>query len=138
MGRPWTTREIGYLHNNACDGVESIAKALNRSVRSVECCASRYGVSLRGRWVCPRCGKATFAPLSPRYGWCRTCCIKKSRDNALQKNRAVRVEIEAEKARLLDAKRARQAVYSDTDRRKNELRRIRESREEGEKRTVIC
>lgn len=136
--RQWTTREVQYLHENANEGAESIAKALNRSVRSVECCASRYGVSLRKRWICPKCGHPTFSPLSPRYGWCRTCSIEQSQAKAQEKGKAIRAEILEEEARLLRATRARQAVYSKNDRKKKKLCRMRELREEAENLAATC
>ena len=101
---------------------------MGRSVKAVENMASRYGISLRVRYFCPKCSRYVYTPLSPRYGWCRTCSIEESHDNAVMKYREVMREIEREQARILEAKRARQAVYSDTDRKKNELKRLRKQR----------
>lgn len=126
------------MESHANEGAQAVADALGRSVRSVECRASRYGISLRKRWICPKCGLPTYSPLSPRYGWCETCCIERTKAGRLQKNQAMRAEVKAEKARLTEAKRARQAVYADTNRRKNELHRIRELREEIENTPSIC
>ena len=133
----WTPAEVSYLTAHANEGAQAVADALGRSVRSVECAASRYRVSLRRRWMCPRCSRVTYVPLSAQTGWCRTCTIEESRDVAVMKYREVMREIGREQARILEAKRARQAVYSDTDRKKNELRRLRGEREEIEKRPAI-
>ena len=125
MSRRWTMGEVNYLAAHATEGAEAIAGHLGRSVKSVKCCASKYGISLQVRYFCPRCSRYVLTPLNPRSGWCRTCSIEESHDNAAQKNCEVRSELEAEKLRVLEAKRARQAIYSDTDRMKNELKRLR-------------
>ena len=71
--RQWSTRELKYLEEHAGEGAASIAKALCRSVRSVEQQAHRCGLSLRKRQQCPRCGRWTFKPLNRVNGWCIEC-----------------------------------------------------------------
>ena len=116
MARKWTTKEIRYLEDHAMEGARSIGEALGRSEKSVICCASRYGISLKQRWFCPRCARYSFTPLSAHYGWCRTCCVEESHDKAALRNRELRKELEDEKRRLLEATRRRQAIYSDSNR----------------------
>jgi len=128
MSRRWTTREVSYLAAHATEGAEAIAAHLGRSVKSVKCCAARYGISLQVRYFCPRCSRYVLAPLSPKSGWCRTCSIRESHDNAAQKNNEVRKELEAEQRRIADAERERQAIYSDTDRVKGKLKRLKAKR----------
>lgn len=125
MSRRWTTSEVNYLAAHATEGAEAIASRLGRSIKSVKSMASNYGISLQVRYYCPRCCRYVLTPLSPHSGWCRTCSIEESHDNAAQKNCDVRRELEAERIRIREAERRRQKVYSDTDKRKNELKRLR-------------
>ncbi len=121
--RPW---EIEYLHAHAHEGAKRISDRLNRSPHSVEVQASRYGLTLRKRWFCPQCGKQVYSPLSPVTGWCRECSIRESKDKAAIKNREVNKELREEERRIQEAKRARQAIYADTARKKEKLRKLRE------------
>lgn len=130
--RRWKRAEVEFMFCHAADGAEYIAERLGRSVHSVECRASRYGLSLRKRWFCPNCGQPSYSPPS-RQGWCQTCAVDLSREKAAEKNHAIRAEIAAEKARIRAAKRERQRIYSMNDRRKNELRRLRAECEQIEK-----
>lgn len=132
MGARWTRREEAYLSDHAGDGSRAVAEALGRSTASVKVHASRLGISLRLSTICPRCGHVTHSPLVKWSGWCRKCSVDESADRAALKNRRVRAEIEEERRRILDAERRRQAIYSDTDRKKNELRRLREMRNRNE------
>ena len=123
----WKKAEETYLTEHAGDGAEAIAKALGRSVSSVKTHASRMGLSLVIRYHCPRCGKYTYTPLTKWSGWCRTCSVRESADTAALKNRRIRKEIAEERSSLEQAKRRRQMIYTDTERKKKELRRLRES-----------
>ena len=62
----WTSSEVRYLEEHAGDGAVAIAEALGKSVTAIEVQAHRYGLSLRKRWLCPKCGRETFKPLDPR------------------------------------------------------------------------
>lgn len=123
----WSEADESYLADHAGDGAEAIAKALGRTVSSVQTHASRMGVSLVVRYHCPRCGRYTYRPLTKWSGWCRRCSIEESADTAALKNKQIRKEIKAEEAAIRESERRRQAIYSDTDREKRKLRRLRES-----------
>lgn len=71
--RPWSTREIRYLREHAGDGAREIAKALGRTTEAVKLQARKCGISLRQRWMCPKCGRMTFKPLNKANGWCAEC-----------------------------------------------------------------
>lgn len=129
----WKQWETDYLTNHAGDGAEAIARKLGRTKRAVEVMASRTGVSLRRSWHCPRCGRDVYTPLSQWSGWCRRCSVNESKDGAAIKNREVRKQIAQERRSVQQAERERQAIYEDTRRKKNELRKLRESREVNEK-----
>ncbi len=124
----WKAHEEAYLREHAGDGAREIADALGRTVPSVKTHASRLGVSLYRRWHCPRCGHWTFTPLSKWSGWCRKCSIDESADTAALKNKQIRREVAEERRRIREAEQRRQAIYSDTDRQKRKLRRLREGR----------
>lgn len=124
----WMEHEEAYLRQHAGDGAQAIADALGRTVPSVKTHASRMGVSLYKRWHCPKCGHYTFTPLSKWSGWCRKCSIDESADTAALKNKQIRREVAEERRRIREAEQRRQAIYSDTDRQKRELRRLRETR----------
>ncbi len=123
----WKKAEETYLAEHAGDGAEAIAEKLGRSVSSVQTHASRMGISLVIRYHCPRCGKYTYTPLAKWSGWCRACSIRESADTAAVKNRQIRKEIAEEKKAIKEAERHRQTIYSDSDRKKKELRKLRES-----------
>lgn len=106
--KPWTSKEIAYLEEHACDGAEAIAEELGRSVSSVEVQASRYGLSLRRRWMCPKCGAQTFSPLSKRTGWCRNCTKEKRAEELAEQVRDMEEEVRREDK----ANRERQRLYS--------------------------
>ena len=128
----WKAHEETYLQEHAGDGAQAIAEALGRSVGSVQVHASRMGVSLFKRWHCPNCGKHNFKPLTKWSGWCRKCSIEASADTAAMKNRRIRQEIDEEMAAIRKEERRRQMLYSDTDRQKKELRRLRGARKRNE------
>lgn len=125
----WTDREEEYLAKHAADGADSIAEALGRSATSVQSHASRMGVSLCRRYHCPKCGRWSYRPLTKWSGWCRKCSIEHSADTAALKNRQIRKEIAEEKAAIRKEEQRRQMIYSDTDRRKRELKKLRRNRE---------
>lgn len=122
----WKAWEIDYLYEHAGDGAEAIANYLNRSKRAVECQATRYGISLRKSWLCPRCGQTTYFPLTSWSGWCRKCSVAESKDKAAIKNRQIERELQDERRKIRDAERERQALYEDTRRKKKKLRNFRE------------
>ena len=128
----WKRHEEDYLEQHAGDGAEAIAEALGRTVASVQVHASRMGVSLYRRWHCPNCGKYTYRPLTAWSGWCRRCSIEASADTAAMKNRRIRKEVAEEREAIRAEERRRQMIYSDTDRQKKELRRLRETRKRNE------
>ncbi|MBR0403795.1 MAG: hypothetical protein IJI68_01025 [Eggerthellaceae bacterium] len=130
----WTQAEEDYLRSHAGSGAAAIAEALGRTVASVKVHASRMGVSLVVRYHCPRCGRNTYRPLTKWTGWCRSCSIEESAGKAALKNRQIRREIAEEEVRIREAERRRQAIYSDTDREKKKLRKIRELRNSNETR----
>ena len=45
--RPWRVFELTTMRRHGCEGAEIVAGLLQRSVSSVRCAASRYGISLR-------------------------------------------------------------------------------------------
>ena len=110
----WSVREIRYLEEHAQDGAKEIAEALGRSPESVRQQAKRYGISLRRRWVCPRCGNQTLMPLSEMTGWC-SVCTKSSRRGQLERDIQ---DLREERKRNEEENRKRQALYS----RKNRLK----------------
>ena len=128
----WKAHEEEYLRKHAGDGAKEIADALGRTIRSVQVHASVMGISLYKRWHCPNCGRWTFKPLSERTGWCRACTIQATGDTAAMKNAEIRKEVQAEKERERREERRRQMCYSDTNRQRNELRRLHEARERNE------
>lgn len=128
----WRPHEEAYLQEHAGDGAQAIAESLGRTVKSVQVHASRMGVSLYRRWHCPNCGRYTYKPLSRWSGWCRRCSIEASADTAAMKNKRIRQEVAEEKEAIRKEERRRQMIYSDTDRQKRELRRLRETRKRNE------
>lgn len=124
--RRWKPDEERYLSEHASDGAAAIAGKLGRSVISVQVKASRMGLSLCRRWLCPRCGHYTYSELVKHTGWCLKCSIDESADTAAMKNKRIRMEIAEERRRIEESKKRRQAIYADSYRRKQELRRLRE------------
>lgn len=113
----WTTREIGYLEEHAGDGAAAIAAALGRSKASVKKQAGRYGISLRRRWHCPRCGHSTGKPLSGKTGWCAACTMRQRREGMAEEVRRMEEEARREESE----KRARQRLYSRKSRAKKKF-----------------
>lgn len=111
----WTTKDLAYLEEHAAEGALAVAIALNRSVSSVKHQASRYGISLRRRWLCRRCGCVTFSAPSPKTGWCVSCTREAQADEIASQIHLM----EAERERELRATRRRQALYSKKNRRKD-------------------
>lgn len=116
----WTSREIRYLEEHAEDGAEAIAEALGRSKSSVEHQAHRYGVSIRRRWRCPKCGAVTRKPLSSVTGWCANCTKEERRGRIAEEVR----ELEEEVRRAQREDRERQALYSKKSRARKKLRNL--------------
>lgn len=116
-GRRWTMRELEYLRDHADDGASVVARRLNRTIRSVYDQASRYGISLRRRWACPRCGSRVTRPLDPRTGWCRACSMEVRRRELEERTREMEEEAEREEAE----RKARQALYARRSRIKRRL-----------------
>ena len=106
--RPWTLCEIRYLDEHAQDGAEAVAKALKRSVSSVQVQASRRGLSLAVSWICPRCGARSRAAPNASTGWCPSC-TKAARRERIQREVA---ELEERVAREEAENRKRQALYA--------------------------
>lgn len=83
----WTTADIAYLTEHATDGVQALARALERSETSVKMKASRLGISLMyyaPLAICPRCGRETSRMIE-RQGFCDLCkrelAIKRHRED---------------------------------------------------------
>lgn len=110
----WNTGEIRYLEDHAHEGAEAVAKALNRSVESVQWQASQYGISLRIKFYCPNCGHWVRKPLNSRTGWCAACTKAERRHQLEQEVRELAEEVRREQ----EEDRKRQAIYS----RKNRLK----------------
>lgn len=104
----WTTRELQYLEDHAQDGAEAIAQALGCSTKAVQWQAHTYGISLRRKWQCPRCGHWSYKPLNPKTGWCATC-TKAERRTAIEDE--VR-QMREEEMREQEENRRRQALYA--------------------------
>lgn len=114
----WTSREIKYLEEHAGDGAKEIAKVLNRTARSVENQARRFGVSLRRSWMCPKCGMRVSKPLSSRTGWCAACTKEKRREFLAEQVR----DLEEEVRRNEREDKERQRLYSRKSRAKKKLK----------------
>ena len=110
-------REVRYLEEHATEGARAVAMALGRSVESVRHQARRYGVSLRRSWLCPKCGRKTYRPLSAKTGWC-SACTKAERAEAIAEE--VR-DMEREARRHAEADRERQRLYARKNRAKKKL-----------------
>ena len=106
--RQWSTRELRYLEEHSGEGAAAVAKALGRSVDSVEWQARKCGISLRMRWMCPKCGRTTFKPLNRANGWCAECT--KEGHVADLREQASAMREEAARAKRND--RERQRCYS--------------------------
>lgn len=113
----WTSSEVRYLEEHAGDGAEAIAKALGKSVKAVKNQAMRYGLSLRKRWLCPKCGRETFKPLSNRTGWCVSCTREQRAAEIAEQVRAMEEEVRREDK----ANRERQRLYSRKYRAKKQI-----------------
>lgn len=114
----WTTDEIRYLEDHAQEGAAAVAAALGRSTESVKQQAKQYGISLRRRWHCPKCGHWTRKPLNGKTGWCAPCTKAKRRSELEQEVRDMREEVMREQ----DENRRRQAIYSQKNRLKKATR----------------
>lgn len=106
--RPWSTREIRYLREHAGDGAKEIAKALGRTTEAVKLQAGKCGISLRQRWMCPKCGRMTFKPLNKANGWCAECTKEGHVADLREQASAMREEA----ARSKRNDRERQRCYS--------------------------
>lgn len=114
----WTSQKLRYLEEHASDGAEAIAKHLGCSVSAVTNKASLYGISLRKRFWCARCGKVTYLELSPKTGWCKSCTKEANIPELEAQLDDMRKEYERE--RKLNQKR--QSLYSAKNRYKEKLR----------------
>lgn len=114
----WTTKQIKYLEEHADEGAEAIAEALGCSPHAVEHKASRYGLSLRKAWRCPKCGMQVRSPLSPKTGWCALCTLEHRNEEIAAEVR----ELEEEVRREERVKRERQRLYSAKSRARKKLK----------------
>jgi RNase P subunit RPR2 len=94
----WSTAEIRYLYQHRCDGAESIAHALGRSVESIKQQAKRHNMSLAqslGASLCPMCSTYTIAKHSAaaKHGVCIVCW------NRIKADRRRQAEAEMQSAR---------------------------------------
>lgn len=113
----WTSSEVRYLEEHAGDGAVAIAEALGKTARAVEVQASKYGLSLRRRWICPRCGRQTFKPLSSRTGWCVSCTREQRASEIAEQVRAMEEEVKREDR----VNKERQRLYSRKYRAKRQI-----------------
>lgn len=113
----WTSSEVRYLEEHAGDGAAAIAEALGKSVTAVEVQAHRYGLSLRKRWLCPKCGRETFKPLSNRTGWCVSCTREQRAAEIAEQVWAMEEEVRREDK----ANKERQRLYSRKYRAKKQI-----------------
>ena len=113
----WTSSEVRYLEEHAGDGAAAIAEALGKSVTAIEVQAHRYGLSLRKRWLCPKCGRETFKPLSNRTGWCVACTREQRASEIAEQVRAMEEEVRREDK----ANKERQRLYSRKYRAKKQI-----------------
>lgn len=113
----WTSSEVRYLEEHAGDGAAAIAEALGKSVTAVEVQAHRYGLSLRKRWLCPKCGMETFKPLSNRTGWCVSCTREQRAAEIAEQVLAMEEEVRREDK----ANKERQRLYSRKYRAKKQI-----------------
>ena len=116
--RQWSTRELRYLEEHAGEGAAAIAKALGRSVDSVEWQARKCGISLRKRCQCPHCGQWTFRPLNRINGWCIECTKELHMADLAEQANAMREEAIREKRN----DRERQRHYSAKSRAKKSMK----------------
>ena len=114
MIRHWSTLELRYLEEHAGDGAQAIALALNRSVESVKMQATRNGISLRKRALCPRCGMLTFKPVNRISGFCAECTKELHELELAEQVRAKKAEATRKKRN----DRTRQRYYSAKNRAK--------------------
>lgn len=116
--KSWTVKEIRYLEEHAGDGAEAVADALGKTVSAVKVQASKYGLSLRRRWLCPKCGRETFKPLSNRTGWCVSCTREQRASEIAEQVRAMEEEVRREDK----ANKERQRLYSRKYRAKKQIK----------------
>ncbi len=126
MRRRWTEEDIAYLDGHASDGAEAVALHLGRSVQAIKVMASRRGVSLARSWLCPNCGCRTFFPLVGKTGWCKACTVELGAKKASRVNYELRRQVAAERERIADAERRRQALYKDNEKQRKKICRFRE------------
>ena len=96
----------------------AIAKALGRSVDSVEWQARKCGISLRKRRQCPHCGQWTFRPLNRINGWCIECTKELHMADLVEQVNAMKEEAIREKRNG----RERQRHYSAKSRAKKSMK----------------
>lgn len=95
----WTEEEDDVLRAYCYEGAQAVCKRIwdecgvRRSVRAVECRASRNHVSLVVRSICPGCG-ATGVKINRTTGLCRKC----SERQHLEEERAFHETLERERA----------------------------------------
>lgn len=126
----WTSAEIAYMREHGREGAQAVADALGRSVASVSVQASRYGITLRRRWLCTNCGEWTYKPLDGRTGWCATCAKARGRQRIERDIEQIRAEL----AREAEETRARQAAYAKKSRLRKTERKLKDCRSGRENR----
>lgn len=119
-GRRWTDEEDGVLAAYASMGAPEVSRRLRaecgsrRSVQSVQCRASRLGVSLFEHGVCGECGAWTRSRRAD--GLCPVCAARKSgaasreRVEAMMKVKLGKDQIDAIVRESRDAAAARQEL----------------------------
>lgn len=122
--KPWSTREVEYMVEHAREGAEAVAKRLGRSVHAVECQATRYGVSLERRYLCPQCGRESRLALHRVTGLCQLCTAEAYREDSERRARTIREELEAER-KLKRLRRERNTWDAQASRDRKALRKLR-------------
>jgi hypothetical protein len=110
VSRPWTSKEIAWLAANGDLGLTAAALEMDRSPKSVESAAYRFGISLKRKpALCPHC---CLRPVRTASGLCRVCALRANAQRyrletaaIARADRARERHAEREAARDLDAAR---------------------------------
>jgi hypothetical protein len=100
-----------HAHEGAAGVIEALEEicGVSRSTKSVINHASRMGVSLRTKVICPMCGMATVS-IDPKTGFCKACTARIRIDQTRRRTDEARRELQDEQRRLNDANAAYSAA----------------------------
>lgn len=121
----WTVAEIKELEEFSNEGVKALSSRLNRSEASIKMQASRYGISLRPRFYCIKCGKYSYKPLGPNTGWCDACTYEHYQKKVSMQVKQFRQELKEQEERSIEAKRKRDVAYVLKSREKQKMKNIK-------------